>query len=88
MALSLSRFLVSTLLVSSAWYGQVAAKTYDFNITWVRANPDGLAERPVIGINNQWPIPVLNFTLGENVTINIHNQVRIASCSNSHRISC
>lgn len=31
---------------------------YDFDIGWVRANPDGEFERPVIGINGAWPIPV------------------------------
>jgi iron transport multicopper oxidase len=33
--------------------------TYDFNVTWVTANPDGLMERKVIGVNNQWPLPVI-----------------------------
>lgn len=50
--------------------------TLDWNITWVTRNPDGMMERPVIGINNEWPLPQLNFTRGDNVIVNMHNQVR------------
>lgn len=53
-----------------------ATVTLDWNITWVRANPDGMAERPVMGINGQWPLPLLNFTKGDRVVANVHNQVR------------
>lgn len=35
-----------------------ATVSYDFNIEWVRANPDGAFERPTIGINGKWPIEV------------------------------
>lgn len=27
----------------------------DWNVTYVTANPNGLAERRVIGVNGQWP---------------------------------
>jgi hypothetical protein len=30
--------------------------TYNWDVTWVWASPDGFG-RPVIGINNQWPCP-------------------------------
>ena len=53
-----------------------ATVTLDWNVTWVRANPDGMAERPVMGINGQWPLPLLNFTKGDRVVANVHNQVR------------
>ena len=39
--------------------------TYDFNVTWVTANPDGLMERKVIGINNQWPLPIIEVDKGD-----------------------
>lgn len=45
----------------------------DWNITWVLANPDGLQERSVIGINGQWPPPVLNFTKGDRIVANVYN---------------
>jgi iron transport multicopper oxidase len=51
--------------------------TYDWNITWVRRNPDGMRERPVIGINNEWPLPQLNITKGDRVVVHVHNQVRV-----------
>ncbi|ETS79286.1 hypothetical protein PFICI_09139 [Pestalotiopsis fici W106-1] len=53
----------------------IAAETHVFNwnITWVLANPDGAAWRPVIGINNQWPIPVLNLTKGDQIVANVYN---------------
>lgn len=50
-----------------------ATLTYDWNITWVTANPDGLHPRPVIGINGEWPIPVLNFTKGDRIIANVYN---------------
>lgn len=54
-----------------------ATVNLDWNITWVRANPDGVADRPVIGINGKWPLPLLNFTKGDRVVVSVHNQVRL-----------
>jgi iron transport multicopper oxidase len=68
--------LLRTTIISSALLCVVRADTYDLSVSWLRRNPDGLAERSVIGVNGQWPIPVLNFTVGENVIVNLHNQVR------------
>ena len=79
MALSLSNFLVtgvallSSRLIATA---QADTVTFDWDIGWVRVNPDGMAERPVIGINGQWPLPLLNITKGDRVIVNINNQVR------------
>lgn len=74
MALSLSNFLVAglALFVSTT---TAETKTYDFNITWVNANPAGLEVRPVIGINNEWPLPLLNFTKGDRIIANVNNQL-------------
>lgn len=74
----------STLVLSSflaLWLGLASAATltYDFNITWVYANPDGLYRRPVQGINNQWPIPSIEAVLGDQIVINLHNQLGNAS---------
>jgi iron transport multicopper oxidase len=84
MALSLSNFLVTLLLLLPA--GLIPAAnadtvTYDWNIGWTTANPDGQAERRVIGINGQWPIPLLNITKGDRVVVNLHNQVGLHSDS-------
>jgi len=72
MALSLSNFLVTLLLLLPN--GLLAATVgYDWNITWVQANPDGLAMRPVMGINGQWPLPQLNFTKGDQIVARVTN---------------
>lgn len=72
MASFFSKSLVPFALLSR---DLVAAATVnlDWNITWVTANPDGMLERPVIGINGQWPPPLLNFTKGDRVIANVYN---------------
>ncbi|ANB12409.1 ferroxidase FET3 [Sugiyamaella lignohabitans] len=59
-----------SLLVSSV---SAAVRTYDFNVTWVNANPDGLHERQVVGINGQWPLPVIEVDKGDRIIVNMHN---------------
>lgn len=68
-------FLVHILSVSAE------TLNYEWNITWVSANPDGLQERLVIGINGQWPLPVLNFTLGDRVIAKVYNALGNESTS-------
>ncbi|PHH66840.1 hypothetical protein CDD81_5972 [Ophiocordyceps australis] len=60
---------------ASAALAAAATVTYDFNVTWVRANPDGAFERPVIGINNQWPIPQIEANVGDQVVVKVQNQL-------------
>ena len=80
MALSLSNFLVCIVF---ACLGVSLAKTitFDFNITWVTANPDGAFVRPTIGINGQWPIPVMRSTVGDRIIVNVNNQLGNQSTS-------
>ncbi|KAJ5501643.1 Multicopper oxidase type 2 [Penicillium expansum] len=52
---------------------QAVTHTFDWNVTWVMANPDGLAERKVIGINDQWPLPTVDVNKGDRVVVNMHN---------------
>ncbi|KAL2871455.1 putative ferrooxidoreductase Fet3 [Aspergillus lucknowensis] len=47
--------------------------TYDFNVTWVTANPDGLHPRKVVGINGQWPLPVIEVDKGDRLVVNMYN---------------
>lgn len=64
------------LLTSAAFFASsIAAKTvtYDWNITWVNANPDGLKERPVVGINGEWPMPTVEVDKGDRLVVNVHN---------------
>ncbi|QSZ34526.1 hypothetical protein DSL72_006120 [Monilinia vaccinii-corymbosi] len=76
MAISLSFFpILSALLLLSSPPTEAATITYDFNITWVRANPDGAYERPTIGINGQWPLPIMRASVGDQVIIHVDNQL-------------
>ncbi|KAL5615257.1 hypothetical protein BROUX41_005311 [Berkeleyomyces rouxiae] len=54
------------------------AKTieYDFHIGWVRANPDGAYERPVIGVNGQWPIPAIVGSVGDEIVLKVTNDLQ------------
>ncbi|KAJ3520117.1 hypothetical protein NM208_g13851 [Fusarium decemcellulare] len=57
------------------WTSLAAIVSYDFSIEWVRANPDGAFERPVIGINGQWPIPRIEASVGDTVLVNARNNL-------------
>lgn len=52
---------------------QAKTVTYDFNVTWVTANPDGLHAREVVGINGQWPLPVIEVDKGDRLVVNMYN---------------
>ena len=47
----------------------------EYNVTWVNRSPDGLHNRPVIGVNGQWPIPALHVTKGEQLAITVRNDL-------------
>lgn len=79
MAISLSNFLVSLLLLGST--AQAATVTYDFDVAWIYANPDGQYRRPTIGINGQWPIPAIVATKGDQVIVNVKNSLGNESTS-------
>ncbi|KAK9327921.1 Cupredoxin [Lipomyces starkeyi] len=64
--------LVLTTLLAIAGC-QAKTVTYDFNVTWVAANPDGLYERKVVGINGQWPLPVIEVDKGDQLVVNMYN---------------
>ena len=53
----------------------VFAAVYNWDITWVNRNPDGLHERPVIGINYEWPLPPIRANVGEEVTVHLTNKL-------------
>jgi iron transport multicopper oxidase len=61
-----------SILLLARW---CAAKTvtYDFNVTWVTANPDGLFDRKVVGVNDQWPLPVIEVDKGDQLVVNMYN---------------
>lgn len=68
------------LLLASAAVSSAATVTYNWNIGWVTAAPDGTS-RPVIGINGAWPNPTIEATAGDQVIINVVNQLGNESTS-------
>ena len=64
-----------SLLVSLSYGLGVSAAVYNWDVTWVNRNPDGLQERPVIGINYQWPVPAITASVGEQITMHLTNQL-------------
>ncbi|KAI9734044.1 MAG: hypothetical protein M1818_006982 [Claussenomyces sp. TS43310] len=62
------------LLTGFAASGLAATVTYNWDVTWVSAAPDGFT-RPVIGINGQFPCPPIEATVGDQVVVNLNNQL-------------
>ena len=55
--------------------GRAAVRTYDFTVGWLTANPDGMMERPVMGINGQWPLPHITADVGDQLIVNVKNDL-------------
>lgn len=62
-------------LAAVAGVAAAATVNYDFNITWVTANPDGAFPRPVVGVNGQWPIPKIEADIGDRIVVKVNNQL-------------
>jgi iron transport multicopper oxidase len=62
------------ILLASASLVLAGTVTYNWDITWVTAAPDGFS-RPVIGINGQWPCPPIEATVGDTVVVTLTNQL-------------
>jgi iron transport multicopper oxidase len=76
MAIAPSHFPIPrALLLLITSIAEAATVVYDFNITWVTSNPDGAFERTTIGINNQWPLPIITATKGDQIIVNVDNQL-------------
>lgn len=71
--------ILSALLcfVSSALLSTANAETHEFNwtLTWKTVNPDGLKNRPVVAINDQWPLPVIRVNMGDRIIANVFNNL-------------
>lgn len=49
--------------------------TFHFNASYIIANPDGVHERRVIGINNEWPLPTIRIKKNDRVEIYLTNSL-------------
>ena len=69
--------LFTTIFYSIAFVPNALSAVQDLNwdITWVLANPDGRLMRPVIGVNNKWPPPLINVTLGDTLNVKVNNKL-------------
>ncbi|EED16384.1 ferrooxidoreductase Fet3, putative [Talaromyces stipitatus ATCC 10500] len=65
--------LLIFLLLALGDFSAAKDVVYNFNVTWVTANPDGLAERKVVGINGQWPLPIIEVDKGDQLIVNMYN---------------
>ncbi|ORX49058.1 hypothetical protein DM01DRAFT_1338235 [Hesseltinella vesiculosa] len=76
--------LMSLVLGLGAGLSQAAIVTYNWNITYTNANPDGLFERRVVGVNGQWPPPPMNVTIGDTLVINAFNELDVPTALHAH----
>lgn len=60
--------------LSLAACAQAATHVYNWDVTWVWASPDGFG-RPVIGINNAWPLPTVRASVNDVITVHLTNQL-------------
>ncbi|KAF2713503.1 multicopper oxidase, partial [Pleomassaria siparia CBS 279.74] len=68
------------LFASYASFSLAKTVTYNFDIGWVRAAPDGF-ERPVIGVNGAWPNPTIEADVGDTIVVNTFNSLGNQSTS-------
>jgi iron transport multicopper oxidase len=52
-----------------------ATITYNWDIGWINQNPDNRQVRPVIAINGKWPSPQIVGNVGDNVIVNVNNNL-------------
>lgn len=52
-----------------------ATKSFEWNIAYTTANPDGKWNRQVIGVNGKWPPPPIELYEGERFVLKINNNL-------------
>ncbi len=72
--LLIKMFKPSLLLLLLTPSSLAATLSYNWNIGFVTASPDGFS-RQVIGINGQWPCPTIEGSVGDTVVINVTNSL-------------
>ncbi|KUJ14519.1 iron transport multicopper oxidase FET3 [Mollisia scopiformis] len=59
-------------VLANAIAANAATVTFNWNVTWVWASPDGFG-RPVVGINGQWPPPPMIVNVKDQVIVQLYN---------------
>ncbi|ORY31018.1 Cupredoxin [Naematelia encephala] len=65
--------IVVVVVIVLALTVQAAVVDQYWNITYAQANPAGLKERRVIGVNNTWPPPPITLTQGDLLRLHVTN---------------
>lgn len=60
-------------------------KVFDLTLTWEAYAPDGF-ERDMILVNGQFPGPLLELTEGDDVLVNVHNEMPFNTTVHFHGI--
>jgi iron transport multicopper oxidase len=69
-------FLIAWI-VSFSYFAQntyAATVTYNWDLGFVEANPDGRVSRPILGINGKFPNPTIEGNIGDDIVVNLNNQ--------------
>ncbi|ELU42615.1 ferroxidase, multicopper oxidase [Rhizoctonia solani AG-1 IA] len=79
------RLLEAVLLAYSTSLSSVLAATHEiwWDITYLNANPDGLHERRVIGINGTWPPPI-ELSSNDTLVVHAHNSLDVPTSLHHH----
>ncbi|KAI9498290.1 multicopper oxidase-domain-containing protein [Zychaea mexicana] len=80
----LSTAVPLVLAAFSATVANAAIVEHWWNITYTTANPDGLKERRVIGVNGTWPPPVVEVTINDTLRIHTHNGLDEPTALHAH----
>lgn len=62
-------------LITLASLSVAKTVTYNWDVTWVWANPDGQQWRSVVGINGQFPNPAIEADLGDTIVVHLNNKL-------------
>ncbi|CAO3681147.1 unnamed protein product [Rhizopus stolonifer] len=79
------RLLTTCLLAAAtASFTQAARVVVDWNVTYTTANPDGLFERKVVGVNGVWPVPPVEANINDTLVLNVNNQLDTYTAIHAH----
>ncbi|KAI9273843.1 Cupredoxin [Helicostylum pulchrum] len=77
-------FAACLFVAGSTGLAQAARVVYDWDITYTTANPDGLFERQVVGVNGKWPPPVVECNENDTLVINVNNKLDTMTALHTH----
>ena len=64
-------FISLYLFAQIAW---ASIATYDWSLGWIEAAPDAF-KRQVIAINGEFPLPMINVTVGDQIIIHVASKL-------------